>query len=366
MNLFSPTLLLDKARCLRNLDRMVDRAARHSVTLAPHFKTHQALEIAKWGKTRGVREITVSSIEMAYHFVSMGWESITIAFPVNILAFFQLNELARKVSLNVFVNDVEVAKALGKGMRYPVNCLIEVDTGYGRTGVLASDTETLEALVQIISDAPNLNLLGFYTHPGHTYAARGVAEISSIYRDTLAKLQQVKAHFAAKGHDVQLRLGDTPSCSTQDDFSDISHITPGNFIFYDVMQVQIGSCEVDDIAVALAVPVVETHPSRHEIIVHGGAVHLSKDAIIDENGHRIFGWIVRFIDGKWGTPVAGAYVKAISQEHGTITWEGDSLQEVKPGDLLGILPIHSCLTADLMQEYLTLDGEVIRMRGRNG
>ncbi len=31
----------------------------------------------------------------------------------------------------------------------------------------------------------------------------------------------------------------------------------------------------------------------------------------------------------------------------------------KVGDLLGVLPVHSCLTADLLKEYQTLDGERI-------
>ena len=284
---------------------MLDRAKQHGVSLAPHFKTHQALDIAQWCKDRGVKNITVSSIEMAYHFLPMEWDSITIAFPVNIRAFFQLNELAKKVALNVFVNNVEVAKVLDKGLRYPVNCLIEVDTGYGRTGVPAADLEQLEALVDAINSRAKLNLLGFYTHPGHTYNARGTSEITPIFQDTLTQLQHVKAHFATKGHGLEVRLGDTPSCSTQADFEGISFITPGNFIFYDVMQAHIGSCTTDDIAVALVVPVVETHPKRNELIVHGGAVHLSKDSIVTSDGVRQFGKVVRLVDDAWGGAIEG-------------------------------------------------------------
>jgi D-serine deaminase-like pyridoxal phosphate-dependent protein len=32
---------------------------------------------------------------------------------------------------------------------------------------------------------------------------------------------------------------------------------------------------------------------------------------------------------------------------------------VKPGDLVGIIPVHSCMTADLLREYHTFDGKVI-------
>ena len=37
------------------------------------------------------------------------------------------------------------------------------------------------------------------------------------------------------------------------------------------------------------------------------------------------------------------------------------LAALKPGDLVAVLPIHSCLTADLLKEYLTLDGRRISM-----
>ncbi|MBK8048603.1 MAG: hypothetical protein IPK16_16670 [Anaerolineales bacterium] len=52
---------------------------------------------------------------------------------------------------------------------------------------------------------------------------------------------------------------------------------PGNFVFYDWTQVQVGSCGFDDVAVVAACPVVGKYPDRHEVVLYGGAVHLSKD-----------------------------------------------------------------------------------------
>ena len=36
-------------------------------------------------------------------------------------------------------------------------------------------------------------------------------------------------------------------------------------------------------------------------------------------------------------------------------------EQVKVGDILAVLPVHSCLTANLMRHYVTLSGEVIEM-----
>jgi hypothetical protein len=41
------------------------------------------------------------------------------------------------------------------------------------------------------------------------------------------------------------------------------------------------------------------------------------------------------------------------------------LREAKVGDLLVILPVHTCLTSDLYRSYLTLDGEKIERRQSN-
>ncbi len=34
-------------------------------------------------------------------------------------------------------------------------------------------------------------------------------------------------------------------------------------------------------------------------------------------------------------------------------------QKIKIGDLIGIVPVHSCLTANLMKEYLSTDDEIM-------
>ena len=42
------------------------------------------------------------------------------------------------------------------------------------------------------------------------------------------------------------------------------------------------------------------------------------------------------------------------------------LAAVRVGDLLGVLPVHSCLTADLLQEYVTREGEHIHTAALHG
>jgi len=149
------------------------------------------------------------------------------------------------------------------------------------------------------------------------------------------------------------------------DFAPADEIRPGNFVFYDWTQVQIGACAWDDVAVAVACPVVSLHPERGEVILYGGAVHLSKESLLRADGAQTFGAVVLPDAHGWGAPLAGVWLRSISQEHGVVHCEphayAELAQHVKVGDLVGVLPIHSCLTADLLKVYQTLGGERIPM-----
>ena len=181
-------------------------------------------------------------------------------------------------------------------------------------------------------------------------------EIREIYNDTITKMKQVKEKLASANVEAEISVGDTPCCSVVENFSEVDEIRPGNFVFYDVMQLNIGSCAEDDIAVAVACPVVAKHEERNEVVIYGGAVHLSKDSI---NEKRIFGKIALPQKTGWGSIIPDSYVSSISQEHGIVKANYDLFNKVKIGDILMVLPIHSCLTVNLMREYHTIERESI-------
>ncbi|MEL7643713.1 MAG: alanine racemase, partial [bacterium] len=55
----------------------------------------------------------------------------------------------------------------------------------------------------------------------------------------------------------------------------------------------------------------------------------------------------------------GAYVSSLSQEHGILHIPRKVIRTIQPGDLLAILPAHSCITVSSLKKYLTLAGETI-------
>ncbi len=161
----------------------------------------------------------------------------------------------------------------------------------------------------------------------------------------------VREKFLSVHPELELSVGDTPTCSQASDLGLADEIRPGNFVYYDLMQVQIGSCTADQIAVAMACPVVAKHEDRREVVVHGGAVHFSKDRI-EESGRPIYGRPVEDRGDLWGAIIEGGWVRKLSQDHGIVRLPKEKLERTHVGDLLKILPVHSCLTADLMERQV--------------
>ncbi len=361
MNIIRPTLILDKEKCLRNIERMAKKAETLSLDFRPHFKTHQSAEIGEWFRQYGVQKITVSSVQMASFFASHGWTDITIAFPVNILEIDDINILAGKIKLNLLIENKEALLSLDKFIRFPVGIFIKVDTGYNRTGISASKTSQIDVLLSRLKESSLLEFKGFLSHNGQTYHAQSRHEIFNHHFDALLKMRALKNQYKKEWPGLKISLGDTPSCTVCDNFKGVDEIRPGNFIFYDLMQFNLGVCRFDDIAVRLACPVVARHPSRNEVVIYGGAIHLSKERIINIDGKPLYGRIVVRQEGKEIFLDEKNYITSLSQEHGIIKVPRKDFSYYRVGELIEVIPVHSCLTANLIREYLTTEGELITM-----
>ena len=243
---------------------------------------------------------------------------------------------------------------LSNTLKFPVSVYIQIDVGYHRTGIEPGNTKLINAVLRVIDESDLLTFVGFYAHSGHSYKFNDTDDILQIQSGSLQAMASLSMHYPF----AKISLGDTPTCSLAEEFTGVDEIRPGNFVFYDLMQHQIGSCSISQIAVALACPVVAIHKSRSEIVIYGGGVHFSKDRLEDEEG-TIYGRVVEETESGWGNVIPNMYVKSLSQEHGIVSVPKDRIDTYSIGDHLLILPVHSCMTADLMKSYLTLNGRVI-------
>ncbi len=361
MDIVHPTLILDKGISIRNIEKMVKKAKSKKLILRPHFKTHQSSVIGEWFREFGIDKITVSSVRMAAYFAENGWNDITIAVPLNILEIDSINSLAGKINLNLLIENKESLVYLDKFIKYRTGIFIEIDTGHNRTGIFSTLTKRIDSLLDITDKNKLLDFKGFLSHTGQTYEAKSSHEIFNAHFDALLKMRELKNHYGKSRPGMVLSLGDTPSASICDNFDGIDEIRPGNFVFYDLMQYKLGVCKFENIALRLVCPVIAKHPSRNEVVIYGGAVHLSKDSITNTDGKEMYGQIVVNINGEKTLLDEKNYLSRLSQEHGVIRVTQREMNCFNIGDLIEVIPVHSCLTANLMKGYITKDGDFIPM-----
>ena len=350
-----PTLLLDKEKCLLNMEKMARKADQNNLILRPHCKTHQSSEIGSWFRDFGVDSITVSSFHMALYFADAGWNDILVAFPFQPGEMENLLGLSEICNLSILV-DSPAALPFLHHIPNQVGLYIDIDTGYGRTGVKAENPELIEQIIVKAGGNKKLEFRGFYCHAGHSYKVKSREETDGIYQKALSDLGMLKKLFGTYGPKVL--FGDTPNCSIQEEFGGMDEITPGNFVFYDLVQCALGACKAEEIAVAMKCPVAGRYPAGERIVIQGGAVHFSKESLMI-NGEPIFGQLVQRTEEGWTKTADDRYLSSISQEHGVLEQCGELVGRINIGDTLYFLPVHSCLTANLMREYRTLDGKTI-------
>lgn len=337
---------------------MAEKARSSQVDFRPHFKTHQSIQIGRWFRDTGTTKITVSSVEMAAYFASDGWDDITIAFPLNFRQLPEMEELASDVNLGILVESVDAVIALSGLSPACFNIWIKIDCGLHRTGINWQDMPAVKEILDEVSKHPNLHAAGLLTHAGNIYSARSAEEALSIHLQTNERIRQLQANLGVA--DLAISVGDTPGCSLSPSFSGVDEVRPGNFIFYDAEQLEIGSCTPDKITVALVCPIVAVHQDRNEVVLYGGAVHLSKESFF-YNGQPSYGLAAAVLSGGWGDILTGCSISRVSQEHGILSVPPAYINRFKPGELAMIIPTHSCLTAHLMRRYLTLEGKTIDM-----
>ena len=126
----------------------------------------------------------------------------------------------------------------------------------------------------------------------------------------------------------------------------------GVYMFGDLFQAEIGTHDLDSIAVTVLTSVIGRRPGR--LLVDAGGLALSKDhstetapkdygfgLVLDIAGHRAFG----------DTIVRRAY-----QEHGVIEVEPGQRLDLPVGGKLRIAPNHTCMTAAAHDRYYVVEG----------
>ena len=353
----TPSLLVDRVRVERNVARLGARIAGLGATLRPHVKTHKSIEVGRLQAAAGMRGITVSTLAEARAFAAHGFDDITYAVPIErgkFGAVAQMNGAGTRVG--VITDDVAVPGPLGEAARQAdvtIDTWVKVDCGYHRCGV-NPETPALAELAARIGERTHLRFAGILAHAGHSYKARSAAEILAVARSERDVMVAAAAQLTAAGMTPPVvSIGSTPTAVHVDHLAGVQEVRAGNYAFFDLMQVAIGSCTQDDCALSVLAAVVHRDTASGKVILDAGAIALSKDTgITDPDGVTHFGRVFDLEGRDLGLRVTG-----LSQEHGVVAVSDDALlTRLGVGTRVRVLVNHSCLTAAQHAEYVVCDG----------
>ena len=348
----TPVLLLDLDRLESNLDRMAARCKRLGVALRPHVKTHKSPRIGRLQAQRGARGVTVATLFEAQRFAEAGFHDITWAFPIPLTRIREAIELSHEITLRMLVDSAEAIDALeqaNESLRRPRRTLLKIDCGYHRAGVEPESTEALE-LAARIARSSKLDFDGILTHSGQAYDTVGSDQLARVAEHERRVMVAFADRLREQGIEVPtISVGSTPAMSAVETLDGVTEARPGNYAFFDGMQVDIGSCQVSDCALTVLSSVVSSNPEHS--ILDAGALALSKDTGHTGVNRPSFGF--GFLDYGAGTLDPNLDVFSLSQEHGWITGSHPV------GTQIRILPRHSCLTAAQFDDYTVVRGDEV-------
>lgn len=353
--LATPAVLIDRARAHRNIDRMQAAASARGVRLRPHSKTHKSPVVARWQLDRGAIGICCAKLGEAEVFAAEGVSDIRLPYPLHPANAGRVVALLDRTRLSFIVDHPAVAQQWSEAMtraRRQVDVLVKVDVGFHRCGIdpLAAGAVDIIAGVAAL---PGLRLRGLLSHAGHAYHAHSEEELLQLAADEAATMRNLVARCRAARIQIdEVSAGATPSARFSLQQDGFTEYRPGNYVYFDRTQVALGAATLDDCALTVLARVV-SKPAADRVILDSGSKTLTNDGARGFTSASGYGVIVRD-----GSPDSTLLIERLSEEHATVKATTGSTP-LEPGDLVRIVPNHSCVVSNLVDRAWLVDGETI-------
>lgn len=351
-SLDTPALVLDQAVLQRNIERMQQRASAGGKRLRPHGKTHKSPEIAGRQTGAGAIGLCCAKPGEAEVFVGGGLTDIRLAYPVSPVHADRLLALTDSARVSFVVDTLEVARAwsdalVARGTSLPV--VAKIDVGLHRCG-FDPDHVDVRAAIRELAALPGLSLQGLLSHAGHAYGAGSRDQIADIVAAEAALLGRIRDEARADGIELaEISVGSTPSAEASMQAPGVTEVRPGNYVFCDRTQVELGAASWDDCALTIVASVVSAGHSH--LVFDCGSKVLSSD------GARGFGPTPGFgvVLGEDGRPDPALLIERLSEEHAVVQVLGPT--NVRLGSRVRIVPNHACVVANLADRYVLAEGD---------
>jgi D-serine deaminase-like pyridoxal phosphate-dependent protein len=332
----TPAVLVDVDRLEANIAALAELVAGRGVALRPHAKTSKCPEVTARQLAAGAAGLSVATLGEAEVLARTGVADLFQAYPLwagEPGRARRLADLGRRIRLRVGVASAEGAAALGRALDPgggPLEVLVEVDCGQGRSGVAPAGTG---AVARAARDA-GLAVVGAFTFPGHAYApgAPGRAAADEVAALTVAAAELARAGVA----DPVLSAGSTPTARISAR-APVTETRPGVYVFNDRQQLALGSAGPGEVALAVAATVVD-RGSGGRFVLDCGSKVLSSDRPDWLGGHGLL------------PALPGAELLALSEHHAVGRTGAGAAPPV--GHVLAVVPNHCCPVVNLVDELV--------------
>lgn len=358
----TPCVLVDSTRVARNLGRLQSAATMRGLRLRPHAKTHKSIDLAKQQLAGGAVGICCAKLGEAEVFAAAGIEDIRLPYPLHPVNADRVVDLLDRTHLSFIVDDSDVARGWSDAMQRAgreVDVLVKVDVGFHRCGIDPARPDAADFVARI-AELPGLRFRGLLSHAGHGYGATSEDEMRRIAAAEAQVMTTLAGAVRAKGIEVaEISVGATPTVRYSLGQEGLTELRPGNYIYFDRTQVMLGAAMWDDCALTVLARVV-AKPAPDRIIVDSGSKTLTNDLARGFSSAPGNGTVLRAISGVQAED-ATLVVERLSEEHANVRATTGS-HTLRPGDLVRIVPNHSCVVSNLVDAAWLVDGDRVGER----
>jgi D-serine deaminase-like pyridoxal phosphate-dependent protein len=230
----TPAAVLDLDAFDRNVARMAARAKAAGVALRPHSKSHKCSAIAHRQIEAGAVGICCAKLAEAEAMAAAGVAAILVTSPIAGPAqAARAATLAQQVAdFRIVIDHPDGATELADAAQSPIQVLIDVDPGMGRSGV--RDAAQAVEVWRAIAAQPSLTLIGVQCYGGHWQHIEGANARAAAIADGMAYLSSVIAALRQAGAGIGVVTGGgTGSFAADAAQGVLTEVQPGSYAFMD-------------------------------------------------------------------------------------------------------------------------------------
>lgn len=230
----TPAAVLDLDAFGRNLAKMAGRAEAAGVALRPHTKSHKCATLARMQLDAGAVGVCCAKLAEAEAMAQAGIGAILVTSPI--AGAVNARRAARLAAdledFRIVVDHADGVAELAAAATAPVQVLIDVDVGLGRTGV-GSPAQAAE-LARAILCEPSLRLIGVQGYGGNWQHMEGANARAAAVADGMVRLQAAVAAIREAGGTVEVVTGGGTGTFAADVGQGVlTELQPGSYAFMD-------------------------------------------------------------------------------------------------------------------------------------